>query len=155
MTLASRRRAERSALSNGTHHQPGADDRSHAEAREPIAERAELVVAHRPKPGVVDLENLRAKLGRDGDEAFEARALGVGARPARALQAQMIGQAVRIEAEGERLSARLRLKRLHIFVHRSPASTMIDCLVTMRLSSAARNNAIRAMSSPSSVALID
>ena len=136
-----------------THRQPGADDRGHAEVPEPIAERAELIVAHRPKPGVVDLENLRAKLGRDGDEAFEARALGVGARAARALQAQMIGQAIGVEAEGEGLPARVRLKRFHIFIHRSPASTMIDCLVTMRLSSAARNNAIRAMSSPSSVCL--
>ena len=34
-----------------THHQPGADDRSHAEGREPIAERAELIVAHRPSHG--------------------------------------------------------------------------------------------------------
>ncbi len=103
-----------------THHQPGADNRSHAEARETIAERAELIVAHRPKPRVVDLENLRAKLGRDGDEAFEARALGVRARAARALQAQMIGQAVGIEAEGERLPARLRLKRLHDFRSSKP-----------------------------------
>ena len=124
-------------------------------ARKPVAERAEVVVAERPEPRVVDLENLRAKLGRNGDEAFEAGALRVGARPARALQAQMIGQAVGVEAEGEGLCARLWLKRLHILVHRSPASTVIDCLVTMRLSSAPRNNAILAMSSPSSVVLMD
>ena len=155
MTLASRRRAERSALSNGPIINPELTIGVMPRSREPIAERAELIVAHRPKPWVVDLENLRAKLGRDGDEAFEACALGVRARAARALQAQMIGQAVGVEAEGEGLSASLRLKRLHIFVHRSPASTMIDCLVTMRLSSAPRNNAIRAMSSPSSVALMD
>jgi hypothetical protein len=30
-----------------THHQPGADDGNHAEAREPIAQRAKLIVAHR------------------------------------------------------------------------------------------------------------
>ncbi len=69
-----------------THHQPRADDRGHAEIPEPIAQRTDLVVAHRPQPGVVDLENLRAKLGRDGDEPFEACALGVCARAARALQ---------------------------------------------------------------------
>ena len=155
MTLASRMRAERSALSNGPIINPELTIGRHAEAREPIAERAELIVAHRPEPWVVDLENLRAKLGRDGDEAFEARALRVRARAARALQAQMIGQAIGVEAEGEGLSARLRLKRFHSVVHRSPASTMIDCLVTIRLSSAPRNNAIRAMSSPSSVVLMD
>ena len=112
MILASRRRAERSALSNGPIIKPGADDRRHAEAREPVAQRSELVVAHRPKPWVVDLENLRAELGRDGDEAFEARApCGLARGVPRALQAQMIGQAVGVEAEGEGLSARLRLKR--------------------------------------------
>ena len=155
MTLASRRRAERTALSNGPIIKPELTIGVMPRAAEPIAERAELIVAHRPEPRVVDLENLRAKLGRDGDEAFEARALGVRAWAARALQAQMISQPVRIEPEGEDLSPRLRLKRFHIFVHRSPASTMIDCLVTMRLSSAPRNNAIRAMSSPSSVVLMD
>ena len=137
------------------HHQPGADDRRHFEACKTVAQRAQLVVAHRPEPWVVDLENLRAELGRNGDEPFEACSLRVRARTARALQSQMIGQAIGVEAEGECLSARLRLKRLHRVVHRSPASTMIDCLVTMRLSSAPRNNAIRAMSSPSSVVLID
>ena len=70
-----------------THHQPRADDGNHAEAVEPVAKRAELVVAERPKPWVVDLENLRAKLGRDGDEPFETRTLRVRARTARALQA--------------------------------------------------------------------
>src|ERR1700733_212540 len=138
-----------------THHQPGADDGRHAEAGETVAERTEFVVAERPEPGVVDLENLRAELGRDGDEAFETRALGVRARTAGPLQAQMIGQPIGVEAEGKCLSARRRVRRLHRVVHRSPASTMIDCLVTMRLSSAPRNNAIRAMSSPSSVALMD
>ena len=138
-----------------THHQPGADDRNHAEAPKPVAQRAEVVVAHRPEPRVIDLENLRAKFGRNGDEAFEACALRVCARPARALQAQMIRQPVGVEAEGEGLCARLRLKRFHSLVHRSPASTMIDCLVTIRLSSEPRNNAIRAMSSPSNVCLMD
>src|ERR1700722_7038136 len=138
-----------------THRQSRADDRIHAELPKPIAERTEFIVAHRPEPRVVDLENLRAKLGRDGDEAFKPCALRVRAWPAGALQAQMISQPVRVESEGEDLSARLRLKRLHNLVHRSPASTMIDCLVTIRLSSAPRNNAIRAMSSPSSVALMD
>jgi hypothetical protein len=105
-----------------THHQAGADDWGHAEVPEAITERTDLVVAHRSKPGLVDLENLCAKLGRDGDEAFEPYALGVRARAARALQAQMISQPVWIEIEGEGLPARVQLKRLHIFVHRSPAS---------------------------------
>ena len=30
------------------HHQPRADDRSHAQGREPVAQRAELIVAQRP-----------------------------------------------------------------------------------------------------------
>ena len=106
MTLASRRRAERSALSNGPIVNPELTIGVMPRLAEPIAERAKLVVAHRPKPGVVDLENLRAKFGRDGDEAFEACALGVGARTAGALQAQMIGQAIGVEAEGEGLPAR-------------------------------------------------
>ena len=74
--------------------------------------------------------------------------IGIGARSAGPLQPEMIGQAIRVEAERKCGSARLRLKRLDVFVHLSPASTVIDCLVTMRLSSAPRNNAMRAMSSP-------
>ena len=35
-----------------THHQAGADDGRHAEAREPVAEGAELIVAQRPEPWV-------------------------------------------------------------------------------------------------------
>ena len=81
--------------------------------------------------------------------------LGLARGPPAPLQPEMIGQAIGVEAEGKCGSARLRLKRLYVFVHLSPASTVIDCFVTMRLSSAPRNNAMRAMSSPSSVSLMD
>ena len=110
MILASSARAERKALSNGPIISPELTTGVMPRRREPIAERAELVVAQRPEPRVVDFEHLRAKLGRDGDEAFEARAFGIGARSAGALQPEMIGQAVRVEAEGECGSARLRLE---------------------------------------------
>ena len=48
MTLASRMRAERSALSNGPIISPELTIGSHAEAGEPVAQRAELIVAQRP-----------------------------------------------------------------------------------------------------------
>src|SRR5271166_841046 len=136
-----------------THHEAPAHDRRHAQTGEPVAQRPQFVVAERPEPGIEDFERLGPELGRDGDEAFEALPLRIGAWAACALQSEMVGEPVRIEPERERLRAS-ELVRLRLNVHRSPASTVSDCLVIMRLSSAARNSAARATSSPSKVALI-
>ena len=84
------------------HHQARADDRRHAERRSRSRSAAKVVVAERPKPGIEDLKCLRAEFARDRDETFEARAARIGARPARALQAEMVGQAVGVEADRER-----------------------------------------------------
>ena len=155
MIFASRARAERKALSNGPIIKPeltmGVMPRAESRSRSALSSSSLSARSH----GSYISKSLRAELGRNGDEAFEARAFGIGARSACPLQPEMIGEAIGVEAEGECVSAPLRRKRLHVRVHRSPASTVIDCLVTMRLSSAARNNAMRAMSSPRRAAFID
>ena len=78
------------------HQQAAADDRCDAKVGEPFAERD-----HRRRSGEPwhpDLQHLRAEFGRERDEALEARALGIGARAA-ALQAEMIGQTVGVQAD--------------------------------------------------------
>src|SRR5271165_700375 len=135
------------------HHQARTDDRRHAELAQPIPKRPEVVIAERPQPRVENLERLGAEFNRDGDEAFETGAFQICAGASRALKSEMIGEAVGVEAERERVS-RARLARLRFLPHRSPASTVIDCLVIMRLSSAPRKSAILATSSPRSVVLI-
>ena len=59
------------------HVQAGADDRTHAEALQTLAQRGELVVRHPREPRLEDFERLGAKLGGDIDEALQAAPLGL------------------------------------------------------------------------------
>jgi hypothetical protein len=128
------------------HHQAGTDDGSHVQLAQPFSQRRQFAVAHGAQPGIENLDRARAEFLGDGDEAFQPGAFRIGARAAGALQAEVVGQAVRVEAQFESSAS--------FGVHLSPASTVMDCLVIMRLSSEARNKAVRAISSPSSVRLM-
>ncbi len=89
------------AFNRPHHSQAGADDGCHAEACEPVLEGLQLIVRHRRQPGIEDFQHLGFQLGGDGDEAVEPRAAWIGARRIAALQAEVVSEAVGIEAGTE------------------------------------------------------
>ena len=111
MVEAPSARADRKALSNGPIIRPELTIGRHPEPGEPIAQRREFVVAERAQPGIEDFDRAGAEFDGDGDEAFEAGAVRIGARAAGALQAEMISQAIRVEARDEGAPARRRIRR--------------------------------------------
>src|SRR5258706_295275 len=93
------RRTDRTFV--GLPRQTVADDGLQAEAGQTFAQRAQLGVGHRREPRIVNLDRLRTDLLRDTDQTFESASVRVGARAVGALQAEVVGQAVGIQAGSE------------------------------------------------------
>ena len=111
MVEAPSARADRRALSNGPIVRPELTIGIMLSPASRSRSAASSIVAQRAQPRIENFDRAGAEFDGDGDEAFEAGAVRIGARAAGALQAEMISQAIRVEAGDEGAPAGRRIRR--------------------------------------------